>query len=63
MTKRKGFRLQPMNRTTQAQGAKNGLLGAALLSMASDARIQEATPSLKRLYAFLGTKPAERPRP
>lgn len=43
-------------------GAKNGLLGAALLSMASDARIQEATPSLRKLYAFLGTKPGERPR-
>lgn len=64
MIKRKGFQFQPMNRAKQAQqGAKNGLLGAALLSMASDTRIQEATPSLRALYEFLRIKPGERPRP
>lgn len=42
---------------------KNGRLSHIFLSMASDARIQQATPSLRALYEFLGTKPGERPRP
>ena len=45
------------------QAEKNGRLSYITLSMASAERIQAATPSLRDLYAFLGTKPGERPRP
>lgn len=53
----------PAYSQTRNAAEKNGRLSHAFVSMASDARIQEATPSLRKLYAFLGTKPGERARP
>lgn len=44
----------PATSQTRKQGLINGRMSHALLSMASDDRIREATPILKSLYAFLG---------
>lgn len=60
---RPGNFILPAHSQTRNAAEKNGRLSHIFLSMASDARVQENTPSLKRLYAFLGTKPGERPRP
>lgn len=53
-TKPKGKHFQlPTRKAQRLQGQINGRMSTVFLSMASDARIQEATPSLKGLYEFL----------
>ena len=53
-----GFHLQPMSQAKRQKPEENGRLSHILLSMASDERIREATPSLRSLYEFLA-----RPKP
>ena len=52
-----GFQLPAFGQSKRNQAEKNGRLSYITLSMASDERIKEATPSLKSLYAFLARKP------
>lgn len=54
MTKRKkGFHLPIYTPAKRSNDKRNGVLSHIVMSMASDERIEEATPSLKRLYEFL----------
>lgn len=63
MTKRKGISLPDLRSGSRVDQERKAFLSAMVTTMASDARVLEATPSLRALYAFLGTKPGERPRP
>lgn len=51
--KRNAFTMPAMSRAKQNDLAKNGRVSHTLLSMASDERLREATPSLKAMYAWL----------
>lgn len=58
----KGFQLPKFGDAKRNKAEANGRLSHIILSMASDARVMENTPSLKALYAFLKVKPGERLR-
>ena len=50
---KRSFQL-PTRKAQRIRGQINGRMSAIFLSMASDKRIREATPSMKSLYTFLG---------